>query len=184
MFAYCTNLKKVEAKYFDLSGANVSTAITTTGLYNIFYYCENLEEIEDIGMPAGGYHQTFRVCRNLKKIHKLRVNENCGFSSAFNSCTSLEEISEIEGSIGQNGLDLSWSPLNRATIERILSSLNESGGVVTFRKSAVDAAFETSEGANDGSESEDWLDWIRLKEDNGWSIALGENGKVEQEEKV
>lgn len=159
MFAHCTDLKKLEAKYFDLSGASVTTSATaTTGLYNVFYYCENLEEVEDIGLPAGGYYQTFRVCRSLKKIHKLRVNENCGFSNVFNSCTSLEEISEIEGSIGQSGLDFSWSPLNKATITAIINALSATASEkkITLRQSSVNTNFTAEEWEQLKNTKENW----------------------------
>jgi hypothetical protein len=93
-------LKKIEKRYFDFSKIEPPTIANTGGWYALFKGCWTLEEIEDIGMAAGGYYQTFYNCYALKKLHILRVTPDCQFNGTFNSCTSLKEISAIEGKIG------------------------------------------------------------------------------------
>ena len=101
MFTNNPSLKIVEKKYFDLSGiTTVNTAGSTSTYSEMFKNCPLLEKIEDIGMPAAGYYHTFHTCSSLETIEKLRVNKDCVFNNAFNGCTSLEEISDIEGEIG------------------------------------------------------------------------------------
>lgn len=168
MFALCTNLKRIESKYFDLSGASVATGTSTSGLYSVFSSCESLEEIEDIGLPAGGYYQTFSGCTSLETIHKISVNTSCQFSGAFNRCTKLKEIKEINGQFGQDGLNLSWSPLNKETLLRVVNALGtvSSNKTVTLRQSAVDSAFKTTE------EIETWNTAVGSAEARGWTITL------------
>ena len=169
---YCTNLKKIESQYFDFSQLPFGT-YEGAGMYYTFSGCSVLEEIEDIGLsPSYSYSYTFAWNGKLKTIAKITVDANTRFSGAFTNCIALENLT-IEGTIGQNGLDLRWSTkLSRASIESILSHLSTttSGLSITLSKMAVDKAFETSKGANDGYNSEDFRDLVQLH--NNWTINL------------
>jgi hypothetical protein len=99
----------------------------------------------------------FGSCSALKTIPKLVVHEGLAYGNAFSGCSALEAI-VIEGVIGNT---ISFSPcknLSRASIESIISALSQtaSGNTLTLSKVAVDKAFETSEGAQDGSNSDAW----------------------------
>ena len=59
-FAYNINLKKVEAACVDLSKTTMSDTSAVAAYGSTFVGCAALEEVEDIGMPAGYYYQTFQ----------------------------------------------------------------------------------------------------------------------------
>lgn len=89
----------------------------------------------------------------------------------FNNCTSLKEIT-IQGDIANN-INLKWSPLDKKSIESVITHLSAavSGKTLTLKKSAVNTAFETSSGAADGSNSDEWNKLIANKP-SGWTISL------------
>lgn len=102
---------------------------------------------------------TFGNTSYLHTIEKLIVNHETTFGSAFSGATALENIA-FEGVIAQSGLNFQHSTkLSRASIESIIAALSTtaSGKSITLSKTAVNAAFETSAGAADGSTSDVWL---------------------------
>ena len=87
----------------------------------------------------------------------LEVHESVVFNTTFSACVALEEIT-VAGTIGK-AIDFSpCAKLNRASIESIIGALSEatSGLEARLSKAAVNKAFETSEGANDGVSSAAW----------------------------
>lgn len=66
-------------------------------------------------------------------------------TNVFQDCKALEEI-RLVGVLGCS-LSFRWCPLSRASIENIVSVLSDTatGQTVTFKQSAVDAAFEAEE---------------------------------------
>lgn len=177
-FYACPYLKKVEAAYFDFSQKPTGTN-TNTGYSYTFSGCSKLEEVEDVGLiPQTGYYNTFAYCYKLHTIAKIGVNEDTKFSNAFISCDKLENLA-IDGTIGQNGFNIKWSTnLSKASILSVLNALSPtaSGLTVTLSLAAVNKAFETSEGANDGSDSQEFLVWTEEGPEygyrNNWTIAL------------
>ena len=117
MFRRC-KVKKLESQYFDLSNCSVAQAAGTSGHHNTFSYCSDLEEIEDIGLPAGGYYQTFMGDSSLKTIAVLRVKEDTTANNAFNGCGSLENIT-IVGPIGTSTFN--FSPCTALTHDSAMS---------------------------------------------------------------
>jgi len=113
----------------------------------------------------------FEGSTRLQTIVKLVLSESVTFVNWFRSCFALVNLT-IEGTIGQNGLNLSWSPLSKASLISVINALSSTttGLAVTLRLSAVNVAFETSEGANDGSISEEWLALAATK--SNWTINL------------
>lgn len=109
----------------------------------------------------------------LKTIDKLIVGENTkAYTNWFNGASALEDLT-IEGVIDKNGFSVQWSPkLSRASLESILFALSSTttGLTVTFSRAAVNKAFETAEGANDGAGSMDWEIWTWEKPN--WTITL------------
>ena len=149
VFGDCTNLKKVEAQYFDFSQKPTGTNNNTGYLYT-FDNCRTLEEIEDIGLvPQFIYNRTFGYCSKLKTIAKIGVDENTQFADAFISCTRLENLT-IEGVIGRNGFNLkSCTKLSKASITSVINALSDNvlhletitNPTITLSKTAVENAF-------------------------------------------
>jgi hypothetical protein len=165
-------LKVVESAHFDFSQLLTGTT-SQDGMYYTFYNCSALEKIEDVGIGEinvlYGFYNTFNGCSSLHTIEKVTVAETTRLSNVFNNCSALVNIT-FGGTIGQNGLNLQWSPLSKKSLESVVSCLSTttSGLSVTLSKSAVNKAFETAEGLADGSTS---AEWIALVPKN-WTISL------------
>ena len=114
----------------------------------------------------------FSSCRKLKTIKPLTVAENTTYKDWFQYCVELENLS-IKGVIGQSDFNVSWSKkLSKDSIRNIVNCLSAdtSGLTVTISQTAVNTAFETSTGANDGATSQAWLDLSGAK--SNWTISL------------
>ena len=170
-FNGCKKLKKIEATYFDFSQKERGTS-NQQGYYFTFYNCSVLEEIEDIGMQADyGYYTTFGGCPKLHTIAKIRADEQTIFSNTFAYAYALTNV-EFEGVIGK-AISLQHSTkLSKASITSLINTLSTttSGMSVTFSKTAVNKAFETSQGAKDGADSDEWKTLIATK--SNWTISL------------
>ena len=123
ILAHCKKLKKIESAFFDFSQKPTGTN-NDSGYYYSFYNCNQLEEIEDVGLiPQHNYNAAFASCSALHTIAKIGVNENTKFSETFNYCPKLQNIT-IEGVIGQNGIDVHWSTqLTHASLMSIINAL-------------------------------------------------------------
>jgi hypothetical protein len=122
-FSGCPNLKKIEADYFDFSQKTKGTG-WQTGYYYTFYNCPNLEEIEDIGLsPDHSYSTTFSNPK-LHTIANITVDKNTQFSGTFDYCYALRHLG-IYGTIGQNGFNVRWSPLDSDSVSRIVGALED-----------------------------------------------------------
>lgn len=94
-----------------------------------------------------------------------------GSGGMFNYCQALKEV-RFKGVVKVD-LQLKESKkLSKTSIESIISCLSPdaSGKTLTLSKVAVDAAFETSEGADDGSSSAEWLALVAAH--SNWTISL------------
>lgn len=167
-----SNLKKIESAYFDFS-QRPSGTYDSNSAYFTCNACKELEEIEDIGLfDSFKYYATFSWSPKLHTIAKIRVAESTLFNGAFNGCAKLKNIT-IEGTIGQNGLDFSaCKELSADSIRSIITHLSDTaqGKTLTLSKAAVNKAFETSEGANNGSLSQEWEWYLGYKPN--WDIIL------------
>lgn len=172
MIYRCAKLKKIESAYFDLSQLPNPMA-TSGGLGYLFGLCDELEEIEDVGLqPCYSLGYFCYSDKKLKKIAVIRIAEETKVDNMLYYCPELEYV-RIEGTIGQSGLNLMHSTkLSRESIESIVNHLSDTaeGKSLTFSKAAVDKAFETSEGANDGASSQEWDSLEGLK--MNWEITL------------
>ena len=121
----------------------------------------------------------FLSCKNLERIEKLIVAETNTFSKVFDGCEKLKHL-VIEGVIASD-MDLHWSPLSKASILSVLGALSKetdengdyvvSGKTLALSQAAVDAAFESAEGAGDGSLTEAWF-FAQLGPSDNWTITL------------
>ena len=131
MFRY-TNIK-------DLSSLNI---VYCTGAYALCREAANLELMGNIYLAGNtSISQGFHSCSKLTKIGVLRVGAGTNLELAFYNCTALKEVT-FTGTIGTS-LGIGNSPLNRASIESIISCLSDTatGKTLTLKKTAVNTAF-------------------------------------------
>lgn len=123
--------------------------LSSSALTNIFYYANNLVTVN---------------------LLKLKSNGTQTFSNSFYNAVKLENIA-IEGVIGNN-IDFSACPLTKDSIISVIGHLSATttGKTLTLKKTAVENAFETSEGAADGSTSDEWTTLLGAK--TNWTISL------------
>ena len=121
------------------------------------------------------YASSFANCKKLKKIiGVLDFSSATNVSWMFASCTDLNEVTfepnTLSISISLNGS----GNLFAKSIQSIINGLSASvtGKTLTLLETAVNKAFETEEGANNGSteESSEWFNLIATKPD--WTITL------------
>ena len=116
------------------------------------------------------FNHGVRDCTALTKLTLTGIIENCRFISCFANCNNLTDVT-LEGTIGQD-ISFQWSPLSKESILSCFSVLSDTatGKTATFKQTAVDTAFETSQGAADGSTSAEWLALVDTK--SNWTISL------------
>lgn len=108
---------------------------------------------------------------NLVTIEKIKLNDKANFQGNMQNCDSLQNIA-FEGEL-KGTLNFQWcKKLSHDSIVDIINHLSSetSGLTLTLSLTAVKKAFETSEGANDGNTSAEWL----ALEDTrpNWTISL------------
>ena len=94
----------------------------------------------------------------IYEIDEIVFSENTQIDGIFIDCGALVKV-KFSGVIASNGLNLQWSKsLDKASITSVVNvfSTTTSGLTATLSQTAVDKAFETSAGANDGSASAEW----------------------------
>ena len=114
----------------------------------------------------------FSDADKLVTIRKLIVSEATPIATNFMGWMPLLENLEIEGTIGCSFGAKYSTKLSKASITSIINALSTTteGLTVTLSKAAVNKAFETSEGANDGEFSAEWNELEKSRED--WTISL------------
>ena len=170
-FSYGWNDKAYNPKY------NINTA--GSNMLYIYQSTEITDTKINIKVANGTARRMFYSATNLKTIKNLNVNKGVPFAENFVGCTALQNLT-IEGTIGQNGFDVRWSTLlSKESIESIINALTNNTTItnptITLSLTAINKAFETSEGANDGSTSTEWITLITPKSnsyDGKWNIAL------------
>ena len=137
------------------------------GVMNSMFNTSKTVRVPELNLTSAhtytnGVSNIFSSATNLVTIDKLIITVDLKFPNAFSACTSLENIT-IEGKIGYD-FDIHWSAkLSKASIESIMDSAYDGGYenpnegfTITLSLAAVNKAYETSEGANDGSTSAEW----------------------------
>lgn len=132
------------------------------------------ESLADLAFYSGYIPYNLRLVLGLRRIERLILWEKNKFDDfTFGYSEALEYIG-FEGVFATNGLNLKWSTkLDKESHIKLVNTLSSttSGLSVTVSKTAVNKAFETSAGANDGSTSQEWLNLIATK--SNWTISLG-----------
>lgn len=142
------------------------------------YGCDELLEVGDFDLYYNSdVRNFFYNCRKLRKIGRFVFPSaeylNSGnHTNIFYNCNALEDIT-VDGVVG--GYDISFqqsTKLSKASIESIVAALSDTatGYKLTLSTTAVNKAFETAEGANDGVDS---YEWYALKETKpNWEYEL------------
>lgn len=142
-----------------------------TTLTRLFDYCYHIAELPTIDLSSITTVAINRLCGEMYRLvtlEKLVVKDTIAPTNAFYRCDKLKNI-VIEGTIGQNGFNFQWSKeLSKDSITSIVNALSTttSGKTITFSQAAVNKAFESSPGANDGSTAnngEGSAEWQALK---------------------
>lgn len=138
----------------DGTAENSSTAASRS----IFHYSSKLTDAKvPIILKNGSAQNCFYRCYALKNIPSLTLENITSFGAAFEECRELETLI-VHGKI-EADIDIHWSTkLSRESIESIIWALNGviEGLTCTLSLDAVNKAFETSDGANDGASSDTW----------------------------
>lgn len=132
-----------------------------TNLQYAFYSCKFTKiGLVDFSKITSDAISVFGYSADLESV-EIKVNENTKFNGTFTNCTALINL-VIHGTIGQNGFNVQWSTkLNKASHLSIFGCISTTASItVTFSKVAVNKAFETAPGANDGSKSQEWNDLV------------------------
>lgn len=114
----------------------------------------------------------FNGARSIVTIDGIYFSENITSGVMFNQATALENITVLN-TIVQGGY--SWqhsTKLTKASITSIINALSTTttGLTVTLSRTAVNKAFETASGANDGSTSTEWLTLKGTR--SNWTVSL------------
>ena len=150
--------------------------VTSAGNGNhIFYYAQRITDTKvpiDLSKATTNLSNMF-ANSGLVTIRKIIFGEGitASWATQFTGCSKLENIT-AEGVLPQS-IDIHWSTkLSRNSIESLIGVLSDtvSGKTATFSTVAVNKAFETSEGANDGSASAEWTALVNTK--TNWTISL------------
>ena len=165
------NIKAIEKEYFDFSQCPRGTS-NQQGWYYTFFSCPNLEVIEDVGIKnAYAFVATFSSSPKLHTIECIYPDADTRFQETFDYCNALVNL-RVNGVIGQP-FDIHWSrKLSKESIVSIINALSDMTDIlpITFSEAAVNKAFETSTGANDGSSSDEWDSLLFSK--RNWVISL------------
>lgn len=140
------SLKKVEAQYFDFSQKARSSS-SSNGYAYFCGSCLKLEEVEDVGIqPDSSMQYAFYFCPKLHTIAKIRVDKDTHYDSTFTRCDSLVNLT-VEGTIGKNKFNVSWSPLSHDSLMSIINALETKtdGGAWTITLGSDNIAKLTTE---------------------------------------
>ena len=171
MMSECPNLEEIVPDNFDFSATPDNQTAGTAAYYHTFSGNPKLKAIPDMNMPPRGMYYTFYDCPLLERIERVQIRETTQIDGAFAKLPSLKYI-RFDGTIG-SVLNIRYSSeLDRGSIENIIGCLssNVSGKTLTLNVNAVNKAFETSEGANDGSTSAEWN--ALTSAHSNWTISL------------
>lgn len=163
-----SNLKDCD---FVEQGIDIDLSGVTSATY-MFRNAKGIIRLGTIDLTGCKDINRFLWDSGVQTIDNFIVTESLKWDNTFASANNLVNIS-ITGTIGQTGLSFSNSKnLSHDSIVSVINHLSTStsGLAVTFSKTAVNKAFETSAGANDGSTSAEWLALVGTR--SNWTISL------------
>lgn len=161
-------------KHLTINAPTTSQAanVVSTTNFGPDYTLEHLTLNVDLSR-ALSFSYFIRNCRALRIIDGTPID----FSAATNLTGALSYLPELrelrfQGSIKADLSISSSKLLSKSSIQSLLPCLSGtvSGKTLTLSLQAVDAAFETAEGAADGSSSAEWTALVDSKPN--WTISL------------
>ena len=167
-------LNKRLAQKLTAKGVEASETETMTSLINKIDNLPTGQSDIDFSIFTDWRYFSYYNNRNtlVEKLKYSDTSNGTNFGNMFNGCSRLTNLT-ITGSINVSGMDLkAATKLSKASITSVVSALSASasGKSITFSKTAIGSAFETSSGAADGSASDEWLNLIATK--SNWIISL------------
>lgn len=165
-----------EKKNFDLAARLEECGVVldtsqVTDASNMFAYGTPFTRLPalDLSKTANSTN-VFQACENAVTIDQVAVAETTTFTGWFTNDRKLANI--IFAGVIANDLNLQWCPLSKASISNITGCLSNTatGKTLTLKKTAVQKAFETASGENDGDTSAEWLALAATR--NNWTISL------------
>lgn len=156
---------------------SLGVKLDTTRCGHLEYMFANAQtvRIPEINATSGMEYSTQGLLNTfanstIETIDRLVVVEGLKYYNTFLNGTSLKHIT-FDGVISED-INFQWSPLTVDSIRSVVTHLSDSAAekTVTFNLSAVNNAFETGEGAADGSTSAEWAALIATKPN--WTITL------------
>lgn len=163
-----SNLVDITEEQFDFSDCLTAPNTFSNGNFNLisvdFSNVTRFDNTFSCGDGAGGPYEL-----RIKFSDKLNY-----VSNAFYYCSDLEKITFVDGTIiAVNGFNFQWSKnLSHDSLVNIINALSitTTGLTVTLSQTAVNKAFETSDGSADGSTSTEWSALVNTK--SNWTISL------------
>lgn len=169
MFSDCA-VKNLKTTLENL-GLTLDTSTATSAVY--MFSNSYIAEVGELDMTSAvvltGIFYGARIVSVDKLI--LRSDGTNTLINAFYNASNLENII-FEGTVGAS-VDMHWSTnLSRVSIESLLSHLSDekSGLGVTLSLDAVNKAFESSDGACDGADTDEWNTLTEAH--SGWTFSL------------
>jgi hypothetical protein len=151
-----------------------SVCVDMQGCFSENSVVTRLKRIDARNVSVGwnGMNYAFMNCSSLESIDEFYPPNTAKLLQTFNGCYALKHITFMSD-IKTSDLNLSsCTLLDKASISSVVHSLSDDarGLSVTLSRAAVNKAFETSEGANDGAMSGAWVVLIGFKVN--WTISL------------
>ena len=173
VFENCFRLIKVEGKYFDFSNTVPIDSVSSNYCnYSIFRNCEKLEEIEDVGIQAGGYNYTFGWCPKLHAVEVMRCKKEGEYTNPFRDCASMKNLT-IEGVIGNNFTMIQCPLLTKDSLMSIISALYDFSGTedeytrtLTLNRASATTLNKLGDTSPNGNT------WIEYIDDKKWNLTL------------
>ena len=161
-----------ESLYTD--NLDFSACVTMQNCFNDNTKVKRLKKIDarKVALGWNGMNYAFMNCSSLESIDEFYPPNTAKLFQTFTGCSSLKHIAFMSD-IKTSDLNLSsCTLLDKASISSVVHSLSDDarGLSVTLSRAAVNKAFETSEGANDGAMSGAWVVLIGFKVN--WTISL------------
>ena len=174
MFAYFNRDKTGNAPLYDMTELSKKIDFSQVMSANNTFNNARIKNLTCDFSNAESLNSTFSggnggIIENLT----LKVTDKCkNFTAIFSYQTAMTTIGFTDDSVIAASISFAQSPLIKESITNIMNtlSLNVTGCTVTFKKFAVDTAFETAEGLGDGSTSAEWLALRATKEN--WTVTL------------
>ena len=138
------------------------------------FYQSNITTCPRLCINTNRVLQLFTQAKQMRWVDAIVfLQEVTQFSNTFQSANALEHC-PIESGVIAATVDVSACPFDKETIISWVNALSETktGLTITFNLAAVNKAFETSEGLNDGGASVEWYELIQPKVNKGWTVEL------------